>query len=81
MFVTSEFPFDDMSFMPYLCSQFSPVNIQMGKLQHKVFLRIHHLKGLQNNILRIEENLDGRTSIFSAKSKMAAKNKMLSIIQ
>ena len=43
------------------------------KLQQKVFLRIHDQKGLQNNILRIEENLDGRTSLFSAKSKMAAK--------
>ena len=51
------------------------------KLQQKVFLRIHYQKGLQNNILRIEENLDGRTSFFSAKSKMAAKNKMLTIIQ
>ena len=51
------------------------------KLQQKVFLRIHHQKGLQNNILRIEENLDGRTSFFSAKSKMAAKNIISSIIQ
>ena len=34
-----------------------------------------------SNILRIEENLDGRTSFFSAKSKMAVKNIISSIIQ
>ena len=44
------------------------------KLQQKLFLRIYYQKGVQNNILRIEENLDGRTSFFSAKSKMATKN-------
>ena len=51
------------------------------KLQQKVFLRIHYQKGLQNNILRIEENRDGRTSFFSAKSKMAVKHIISSIIQ
>ena len=37
------------------------------KLQQTVFLLIHYQKGLQNNILRTEENLDGRTSFFSGK--------------
>ena len=51
------------------------------KLQQKLFLRIYYQKGVQNNILRIEENLDGRTSFFSAKSKMAVKHIISSIIQ
>ena len=49
------------------------------KLQQKLFLRIHDQKGVQNNILRIEENLDGRTSFFSAKSNMATKNPNVAI--
>ena len=57
------------------------VGLTHHKLQQKLFLRIYYQKGVQNNILRIEENLDGRTSFFSAKSKMAVKNIISSIIQ
>ena len=53
------------------------------KLQQKVFLRIHYQKGLQNNIPCTKNRGKSRRAniIFSAKSKMAAKNVILSFIQ